>query len=259
VAVALIAIGAAAWVACFVASVALFSTLREGSPVPPGILGVPWATAGLVLFTFPVGAGTVMLAGRGAAARAARRPVLGGFLIVAGLVGLWAAWTLTVDKVITLVSPEAHLGCDFSLLVQCGANLSSAQGAVLGFPNPLLGLAGWAAVLVMGVALIAGAPQRQWFRLLYALGTTGAMALVLWLIGQSVFVLGTLCPWCMVTWSVTIPVFWSAWGHLLAHSARELAARIGSAVLSWTPLLTVLSYTVVAILAQLRLDFLSML
>nr|WP_141881073.1 vitamin K epoxide reductase family protein [Homoserinimonas aerilata] len=200
-----------------------------------------------------------MLAGRGAASGTRRRPVLGAFLIIAGLVGLWAAWTLTMDKVITLVSPEAQLGCNFSVLVQCGANLSSAQGAVLGFPNPLIGLAGWAAVLVMGFALIAGAPLAQWFRVLFALGVTGAMVLVIWLIGQSVYVLGTLCPWCIVTWSVTIPTFWAAWGLLLSHSRNGVASRAGSIILGWAPLLTVLSYTVVAVLAQLRLDYLSML
>ena len=31
---------------------------------------------------------------------------------------------------------------------------------------------------------------------------------MIWLIGQSIFVLGTLCPWCMLVWLVTIPLFW---------------------------------------------------
>ena len=46
------------------------------------------------------------------------------------------------DKILVLENPEADLDCNFSIIVQCGKNLGSWQGEILGFPNPILGLGG---------------------------------------------------------------------------------------------------------------------
>lgn len=190
-----------------------------------------------------------------------RRPLARGiFLMIAGLIGWIAAFALTVEKFHLLQDADATLSCDFSILVQCRANLDSWQGSLFGFPNPILGLTGWMAVIVVGAALLAGARMDRWFRLLFALGVTGAMALVIFLITTSVFVLGTLCPWCMVTWAVTIPTFWVVVLDVLRDGTVPLPAgarRVFGALAGWVPALTVISYLVVALLAQLRLDVIS--
>ena len=185
--------------------------------------------------------------------------VLALFLIIAGVIGEIAAFALTIEKIHTLTDPGEALSCDFSVLVQCGANLSSWQGSVFGFPNPLLGLAGWAAPIAVGVSILAGARFARWFWVLFNLGLAGALAFVIWLIGQSIFVLGTLCPWCMVTWSVTIPVFLAV--TLYNGSTGTLTRlagvrRICRALYGWLVPLTVGCYLVVAVIAQLRLDVL---
>ena len=68
------------------------------------------------------------------------------FLIVASAIGLLAAFELTYEKIQVLLNPEHAASCDFTLLVQCGKNMSSPQGSVFGFPNSLLGLIGWPVV-----------------------------------------------------------------------------------------------------------------
>jgi uncharacterized membrane protein len=189
-----------------------------------------------------------------------KRPVvLAIFLIVAGVVGWIAAFALTVEKFVLLTDPTEALGCDFSVLVQCRANLESWQGSLFGFPNPVIGLAAWIAPIVVGVALLAGARFARWFWVLFNLGVVGALAFVIWLISQSVFVLGTLCPWCMVTWSATIPLFWAVTLYNLREGNIPLGARVrrlGSALYGWVPAITLASYLVVALIAQLRLDVL---
>lgn len=188
------------------------------------------------------------------------RPVVFAlWLIVAGVIGWWAAFQLTVEKFHLLSDPDATLGCDFSLLVQCQANLDSWQGSVFGFPNPIIGLTGWMAPIVVGAALLAGARFNRWFWLLFGLGMTGAVAFVIWLITQSIFVLGTLCPWCMVTWSVTIPTFFATLVHLFRVGAFPVSPKTQEAadrLMSWVPLATVLAFAVIAVIAQLRLDVL---
>ena len=190
-------------------------------------------------------------------ARRSDQRLLGPFLVLAGLVGLWASFELVLAKFATLDDPDAALGCDFSIIVQCGANLTSAQGEVFGFPNPLLGLAGFVAPVAVGVALLAGATFARWFWLALQAGVTAGMAFVAWLIGQSIYVLGTLCPWCMVVWAVMIPLFWTV--TLRNAAAGALGAgvqRAGAYLLTWIVPLTLACYLLIAVLAQLRLDVL---
>lgn len=187
-----------------------------------------------------------------------RRPfALAVFLIVAGALGWYAAFALTLDKFLLLENPDADLDCNFSLLVQCGANLNSSAGAVFGFPNPLLGLGGFAAPIAVGVALLAGARFARWFWMLFNVGLAGALAFVIWLIAQSIYVLGTLCPWCMLVWSVTIPMFILVTARNLADGVYGRAAvGVGRTLWSWAIPATIVSYAIVALLAQLQLDVL---
>ncbi|MET0736219.1 MAG: vitamin K epoxide reductase family protein [Microbacterium sp.] len=185
--------------------------------------------------------------------------VLAVWLVIAGVLGWWAAFALTMDKFALLVDPDAILECNISPLVQCGANLDSWQGSVFGFPNPILGLAGWIAPIVVGMAILAGARFARWFWWLFALGMLFAFGFVIWLITQSIFDLGTLCPWCMLTWVVTIPTFYVVTLHILRAGilpAPVPVRRAAERLMGWVPLLTILSYAVVAIIAQVRLDVL---
>ncbi|MBM3714784.1 MAG: vitamin K epoxide reductase family protein [Actinobacteria bacterium] len=192
---------------------------------------------------------------------APRRPsVLAVWLIIAGIIGWYAAFSLTMDRFTLLADPTASASCDINILVQCSANLTSAQGSVFGFPNPIIGLAAWVAPVVVGFALLAGARFARWFWVAFWAGMLFAFGFVCWLISQSIFVLGTLCPWCMVTWSVVIPSFYAVTLHLLrtgvvpvGERGREVADRL----MAWVPLMALASYVVIAVLAQVRLDVLA--
>jgi len=189
--------------------------------------------------------------------RTERPVVLAVWLVLAGVIGWYAAFALTIEKFDALVAPGTAASCDFSILVQCTENLDSWQGSVFGFPNPLLGLTGWVAPIVVGMALLAGARFARWFWWLFAAGITFAFGFVCWLIFQSIFDLGTLCPWCMVTWLVTIPSFFAVWVHLLRNgviSRTERARTIGAALWAWVPLMAFVAYAVVLLIAQVRLN-----
>ncbi len=194
-----------------------------------------------------------------ASPRAHSRPIgLAVWLIIAGTVGWIAAFSLTTEKFAKLADPDAAASCDFSPLVQCSTNLQAWQGSVFGFPNPIIGVAGWVAPIAVGVAILAGARFARWFWLLFWAGMAFAMGFVIWLISQSLFALGTLCPWCMVTWAVTIPTFYAVTLHLLRSGVVPLpgAGRsLSQTIMTWVPLLTVVSYVAVAVLAQLQLDW----
>ena len=189
--------------------------------------------------------------------RSQRPTGLAIFLIIAGLIALAAAFALTLDKIHLLEDPNAQLSCSFSVLIGCASNLSSPQGAILGFPNPLIGLAAWSVVITIGVAILAGARFARWFWVGLNVGMLGAITFVIWLIGQSIFVLDVLCPWCMVTWAVTIPAFLAVTlynvtvGNLPGGASVRRVARAGY---SWIFVITIVCYIVFFIIAQVNMD-----
>jgi uncharacterized membrane protein len=129
-------------------------------------------------------------------------------LVSAGFIGLISAFTLGVEKINLLKDPEKQLGCDLNPIIACGSVINTDQASALGFPNPFLGLAGFGALLTVGVVLFSGAKlsKRFWQFVLVGLGLATVFAH--WLIFQTIYRIEALCPFCMVIWVVTIVSFW---------------------------------------------------
>ncbi|GHI89696.1 vitamin K epoxide reductase family protein [Streptomyces xanthophaeus] len=165
-------------------------------------------------------------------------------LLIGGLTGTLASGVLTYDRIRTLEDPFFTPGCNVNAVLSCGDVLSTWQGNLLGFPNMLLGLAGFAALAALGAALVAGAvlPRRVWQGVWAA--TAAGFAFTVWLIGQCLYVIGALCPWCMAVWAVVIPLFWYVTRQLAAPGSRLRALP------HWLVPLTL--YGVVAVLVVTR-------
>jgi len=187
-----------------------------------------------------------------------RSVVYGVWLLIAAGLGLLAAFTLTLDKLQSLVKPDTAASCDFSVIVQCSANLASAQGSVFGFPNPLIGLMAWPFVLLTGVLVLANVNLPKFYWAVFLSGTVLGTVFVGWLITQSIFFIGTLCPWCMVTWFAMIPTFLST----LAHAGQQelfgdKAGRFFAAAKSYIPVTAFAIFVAIALMAQIRLDWIA--
>lgn len=128
-------------------------------------------------------------------------------LVIGGVVGLAAAFALTIERFNLAEDPGYVPSCSFNPVLSCGAVMESDQASVFGFPNPLIGVAGFAALAALGVALLAGARFPRWLWLAIQAGVLFAVVFVHWLFFQSVYEIGTLCPYCIVVWLVTIPIF----------------------------------------------------
>jgi uncharacterized membrane protein len=160
-------------------------------------------------------------------------------LLIGGATGLAAAFTLAVEKIALLKDPDYVPSCSINPVLSCGSVMSTPQAEVFGFPNPLLGVIGFTAVMGAGAALLAGTVQRRWFWLGLQAGTTFGVIFVHWLIYQSLYVIGALCPYCMVVWAVTVPLFWYVTLHNLHHRHLPLSAPLQRAVRALTELHTV--------------------
>ena len=193
--------------------------------------------------------------------RAPSRPVaFAVFTIVAGVIGWFASFELLTEYIKTLQNPDYIPNCSVSILVTCGPNMASWQGALFGFSNTIIGVAAFIAPIAVGVALLAGARFAPWFWAAYQVGLLGGFVFITWLFSQSVFVLGTLCPWCMVVWSVTIPLWWITCFRPYAVGDIPVpprARRFFQRALSWSWVVILVNYATIAFIAQLHLNWIA--
>ena len=131
-------------------------------------------------------------------------PAVAWVLLVCGSVGLSAAFVLLVEKFRLVADPAYVPSCSISPLLSCGSVMSTAQAAVFGFPNPVMGVAGFAALVTVAVTLLAGARLPSWYWIGLTVGTGLGTVFVHWLIFQSLYRIGALCPYCRVVWVVTV-------------------------------------------------------
>jgi uncharacterized membrane protein len=100
------------------------------------------------------------------------------------------------------------------------------QAALLGFPNPLIGLSAFIFPIAVGFAILAGAKFAQWFWRLFATGITMGFLFVVWLWVQSTFVISVLCPYCMVAWVAMVPLFWTVILFLVREGVIDTPLRL---------------------------------
>jgi uncharacterized membrane protein len=136
-----------------------------------------------------------------------RVPVFSAWwVLIAGVAGLAASMALTVEKFELLIDPHYVPSCNINPIVSCGSVMTTPQAAVLGFPNPLLGIIGFTVVLVTGVLTVSKVALPRWYWIGLSIGTLVGVVLVHWLIFQSLYRIGALCPYCMVVWAVSVPL-----------------------------------------------------
>ncbi|GAA1483268.1 vitamin K epoxide reductase family protein [Brachybacterium fresconis] len=145
---------------------------------------------------------------------------------VTGAIGLVMAVVLLIEKIALIEDPSYVPSCSLNPVLSCGSVMDTPQASAFGIPNPILGIAGFAAVLALGLAFLAGARVARWMSVLIQAGVTFAALFVQWLIGQSLYEIEALCPYCMVVWAVTIPLFW----FTTIHHLRDLADRFTPAI-----------------------------
>lgn len=158
----------------------------------------------------------------------------GLLVVICSAIGFVASMMLTIDRFKLLSDPETQLVCDLSPFVTCGPVMSSRAGALFGFPNPLLGIAGFALAGTTGMLLLAGARLARWYLVSFEIGCLLAIVFLTWLQTQTLYVIGALCIWCMAVWAVTIVMFVVTTAKTLSAGAfGERAKRIGTVIGNW--------------------------
>lgn len=172
------------------------------------------------------------------------------WVLIAGVIGLIASVTLTVEKIKLLTNPSYVPSCNFNPVVSCGSVMGTPQASVLGFPNPLIGIAAFTVVVVTGLLAVTKVAVPQWYWIGLAAGTLAGVVFVHWLIFQSLYRIGALCPYCMVVWAVTIPLLVVV--ASIAFRPADSAGAVVRTLYRWRWSFTVLWFTAVILLILVR-------
>jgi uncharacterized membrane protein len=172
--------------------------------------------------------------------------------VVAGIIGLAASIELIIQKIAVLKNPDFVPNCDINPVLSCGSVISTEQASLFGFPNPVLGVIGFTIVIMFGALLFAGVelPRTMWLGLNF--GALLGMVFVIWLVSQSLYVIGALCPWCMVVWAITIPIFWQVTTDNLASKRLTLGKSFSEIIVTLRWILVGASYLIIAALIFIR-------
>ena len=172
-------------------------------------------------------------------------------LVIGGIIGLIASSVLTVEKIKIAADPNFIPSCSISPIVACSPVISSDQATAFGVPNPFLGLAGFGMVIAVGMMLFAGATDlKKWFWWCFQAGTLFGILFVSWLIYQSVYEIGKLCLYCMATWAITIPIFWTTTAYNLQQKNIAVPGALGTVLRNHSGKLIVISYVIVLIIVS---------
>lgn len=142
---------------------------------------------------------------------------LGLGLTLGGVVGVVASLTLLIERIMLAEDADYVPSCSLNPVLSCGSVMESWQASVFGFPNPILGVVGFSVLTTIGVVVASGAALPRWFWLGLQAGVTLGLAFVLWLIHQSLYRIGALCPYCMVVWATG----WTVLLYLTLHNAAH--------------------------------------
>jgi uncharacterized membrane protein len=105
---------------------------------------------------------------------------LPSILLIGGAIGVLASVLLSIEVFNKLKNPHFVPICNLNPVLSCTSVASSHQAHAFGFPNYFIGIAGYAVLATVGLALLAGAQFKRWFwlgiegGLLFAFGLSQA-------------------------------------------------------------------------------------
>ncbi|AXK47186.1 vitamin K epoxide reductase family protein [Brachybacterium saurashtrense] len=190
-----------------------------------------------------------LAAERSSRARAGQR-LTGLVLLLGGLIGWIASLELQVGKEFLLANPGASLSCDVNPFISCGNVMMTWQSSALGIPNMAIGLAGFALMGAIGALMLSRTALPAWFRWARLGGMTFAFGYVHFLAISTLFVIRALCPWCMVIWSVTAPMFFATLARTIESGDLPVPAPLAAVLRRWV-VLTLLWYLLVIVVIAL--------
>jgi len=154
-------------------------------------------------------------------------------MLVGAILSLTAAFVLSVEAIEIAKNPDAKLSCSVNVIINCATVAAHPTATMFGFPNSFIGLMTEPIVITVAIAGLAGIkfPRRFMFtaQIFYTLG----LIFALYLLSISMFVIGALCPWCLLVTLTTILVWFAITRYNLREDNLYLPKHVSKRVHGW--------------------------
>lgn len=140
-----------------------------------------------------------------------------GAVLAASVVGLLASLVLTLDVVRSAEDAAFTPSCNINPLLNCLSVMNSAQAEIMGVPNSLLGVVLFAVLATFSALVLMGATYKRWIWPMAQAGAIAGFIFTQYLIYVSIYVLGTICPWCFVVWHMVAVIAWGVTADNVKH------------------------------------------
>ena len=138
-------------------------------------------------------------------------------MLVGAIGSLIASFVLSVEAIELAKNPNAVLSCSINIILNCAKVGIHPSAHIFGFPNSFLGLIAEPIVITVAIAGLAGVKFPRAFMATAQGFYTLGLIFAFWLFSQSYFVIGALCPWCLLVTATTIFV----WFAITRYNIRE--------------------------------------
>ena len=138
-------------------------------------------------------------------------------MLIGASLSLLASFVLSLEAVELARDPSAALNCSINTVINCATVSLHPSAHLLGFPNSFLGMIAEPVVITVAVAGLAGVKFPRLFMFAAQIGYSIGFVFALWLLYTSYFVIGALCPWCLLV-TLTTTLVWFA---ITRYNIRE--------------------------------------
>lgn len=138
-------------------------------------------------------------------------------MLVGAVLSLIASFVLSVEAVELARNPNAELACSVNVVLNCATVSLHETSFLFGFPNSFLGMMAEPVVITVAIAGLAGVKFPRLFMFAAQIGYTLGFIFAIYLLNISYFVIGALCPWCLLV-TLTTTLVWFA---ITRYNIRE--------------------------------------
>lgn len=138
-------------------------------------------------------------------------------MLISAVLSLIASLVLSIEAIHLAKDPGAALSCSINEIINCASVMKHPSADLFGFPNSFLGLIAEPVVITVAIAGLSGIRFPRPFMMAAQIGYGIGLIFAYYLFFVSAFVIGALCPWCLLVTVSTTLVFMS----LLHYNIRE--------------------------------------
>ena len=154
-------------------------------------------------------------------------------MALSGTLSLIASFVLSIEAFTLLKNPDATLSCSLNAVINCASVMKHASAELFGFPNSFLGLIAEPIVITVGLAGMFGVKFPRPFMALAQIGYGLGLVFAYYLFYVSAFVIGALCPWCLLVTLSTTLVFASLLNYNIRQNNLYLPKNINDRLQGW--------------------------